>query len=167
MSVATLELPESISLDRIEELKSKGVHPQVAEIDLSMVKMKIQDADEGLGWTEQECEDAELEYKRFLTLNIMYPRAIVPNTVMDNFWHYHILDTRAYHSDSEKVFGGYFHHFPYFGMRGEEDEKELIKAFERTKVLYEEAFGEPMLREGQSNCWHDCQGRCWHSCSNK
>ena len=79
-------------------------------------------------------------------------------------WHYHILDTRAYCKDSDKVFGGYFHHFPYFGMRGDEDERNLRRAFEQTKGLYLEAFGEGMDRTDAQNCWHDCEGRCWHAC---
>lgn len=102
---------------------------------------------------------------------------MVPNKIMDIFWHYHILDTRAYHKDCEAVFGHYLHHFPYFGMRGEQDAQNLKNAFYKTKELYLETFGENMLRESlnifddddddESDCWHDCENRCWHACSNK
>jgi hypothetical protein len=68
--------------------------------------------------------------------------------------------------DSDIIFGGYFHHFPYFGLRGDEDKKNLEDAFEATKQLYEVVFNEPMLKSKHSSCWHDCQGRCWHACSN-
>lgn len=143
-----------------------GIEPKIAEIDLEMVKMKLCDVDEGQGWSFKQCESAEIEYKRFLHLNMKYKKAvIVPNKIMDTIWHYHILDTRAYHKDSEKIFGGYFHHFPYFGMRGEQDARDLEKAFYATKELYEKEFGEPMVRDEHSDCWHDCQGRCWHACS--
>jgi hypothetical protein len=162
-------LPEKISEARVEELIDGGIEPSVAAIDLSMVKMKLQEADEGKGWTPAECEVAELEYKRYLTLNIRYEdTAIVPTKQIDTMWHYHILDTRAYVNDCDEVFGEYFHHFPYFGMRGEEDAENLKTSFFETVELYEEEFGESMLRnqEAATDCWHDCQGRCWNACSN-
>lgn len=169
MATATLVYPDPITLERVSSLiNSSGIDPNIAEIDLEMVKMKLRDADEGQGWSFEQCDSAEIEYKRFLHLNMKYKEAaIVPNKIMDTMWHYHILDTRAYHRDSEKVFGGYFHHFPYFGMRGEQDAKDLENAFHNTKELYQKEFGESMVRNEGSGCWHDCQGRCWHKCSSK
>jgi hypothetical protein len=39
---------------------------------------------EGEGWTTGQCEEAEREYRRFLTLLLLYPdRPIVPTAVMD------------------------------------------------------------------------------------
>ena len=164
-----LTKPAPISPERISWLiNEKGIAPEIASIDLEMVKMKMSLPDEGEGWTPEICSDGEVEYKRFLHLNQKYfKRAIIPTDVIDTVWHYHILDTRAYHKDSEKVFGGYFHHFPYFGLRGDEDKQNLISSFEDTKVLYEKAFGEKMLRGEHRDCWHDCEGRCWHACSNE
>ncbi len=160
--------PASIRLERISWLiNEKRILPIIAAIDLEMVKMKMSIPDEGEGWSVEQCDDAEIEYKRFLQLNLLHKgKSIVPTNLIDTVWHYHILDTRAYHADSEIVFGGYFHHFPYFGLRGNEDKKNLENAFEATKQLYEVAFNEPMLKSKHSSCWHDCQGRCWHACSN-
>lgn len=166
---APLMLPDPISVERVDFLQSKGIIPNIANIDLEMVKMKITESDEGMGWTAEQCEDAELEYKRYLTLCKKYPYpdySIVPNKIMDTMWHYHILDTRAYCRDSDKVFGGYFHHFPYFGLRGEDDVKNLHGAFEKTKCLYKKEFGENLDRSEMQKCWHDCESRCWHECSN-
>ena len=161
--------PEPISLEKISWLiNEKGINPAIAAIDLEMIKMKISLLDEGEGWTKEQCDNAEVEYKRFLHLNQKFLKsAIVPTDIIDTMWHYHILDTRAYHKDSEIVFGGYFHHFPYFGLRGEEDNQNLISSFEKTKVVYQEEFKEKMLRGEHNGCWHDCQGRCWHACSNE
>lgn len=167
---ATLTLPNPISGQRIQFLVSKGVDSDIAALDLEMVKIKLAEPDEGAGWSVEQCEDAEVEYKRYLTLCRKFPHpaySIVPNKIMDTMWHYHILDTRAYCRDSDKVFGGYFHHFPYFGMRGEQDERNLRGAFEDTKGYYEHTFGEKMDRADMQKCWHDCQGRCWHACSNE
>jgi hypothetical protein len=168
---ATTQLvkPAPISVERISMLiHEKGILPEIAAIDLEMVKMKMALADEGEGWTREQCEEAEVEYKRFLQLNLQNKKAaIVPTDVMDTMWHYHILDTRAYHRDSERVFGGYFHHFPYFGLRGDEDKQNLENSFRKTITIYEDTFGEAMLKGEMRDCWHDCQGRCWHACSNE
>lgn len=164
-----MEMPSPISAERAAFLVGKGIDSDIAEIDMEMIKMKLGEPEEGAGWNAEQCEDAEIEYKRYLMLCRKFPHpqyAIVPNKIMDTMWHYHILDTRAYCRDSEKLFGGYFHHFPYFGMRGEEDAKQLKSSFETTKSLYQDTFGESMVREDSSDCWHDCQGRCWHACSN-
>ena len=168
-TIAPLIVPDSISVSRIKYLFSRGVDIDIAEINLEMVKMKMTNPDEGAGWTSEQCQEAELEYKRFLTLCRKFPypeNSVVPNKIMDTMWHYHILDTRAYSRDCDRVFGGYFHHFPYFGMRGEEDASNLIQAFEKTKHLYFAMFGEKMNRTEMQSCWNDCEGRCWHACSN-
>ena len=164
---AVLQFPDAITQQRIAELKAKGLDADIAAIDLEMVKMKLQDPDEGKGWDPETCEQAELEYKRYLQLNRMHEdQPIVPTTTMDTMWHFHILDTKAYHRDCQETFGYYFHHYPYFGMRGKQDEENLKNAFFKTCELYEQAFGEDLLRNEMSgDCWHDCQGRCWHACS--
>lgn len=165
-----MEMPAPISAARIAFLLSKGLDNDIAELDLEMIKLKLNEPKEGIGWNKDQCEDAEIEYKRYLMLCRKFPAphyAIVPNKVMDTMWHYHILDTRAYCRDSENLFGGYFHHFPYFGLRGDEDAKQLKAEFENTKRLYEQTFGEPMVRSnGGGACWHDCQGRCHNACKN-
>ena len=166
-----MEMPVPITKERVAFLVAKGIDKDISEVDLEMVKMKLGEPKEGVGWNKEQCEDAEIEYKRYLMLCRKFPSphyAIVPNKIMDTMWHYHILDTRAYCRDSEELFGGYFHHFPYFGLRGSEDEKQLKESFEETKSLYQQSFGESLIRGGvgESDCWHDCQGRCHNECKN-
>ena len=116
----------------------------VGDIDLSMVKLKLMDPEEGKGWDQAFAELAEKRYRRFLCLvSIHRDASIVPTQDIDAFWHQHILDTRAYAADCERVFGEFVHHFPYFGMRGDADAQNLLSSFETTKSLYAEAFGEP------------------------
>lgn len=163
-----LVTPNPINVDRIAQLQSRGIANDIARIDLEMVKMKMAEPEEGVGWNDAQLESAEVEYKRYLMMCRKYPHpdyATVPNKIMDTMWHYHILDTRAYVKDSENVFGGYFHHYPYFGLRGDEDEQRLKDSFEQTKKRYENLFGEPMVRSEDSKCWNDCENRCWHACS--
>lgn len=163
----TLIYPESISVERVSYLiNQKSIDPLIANLDFEMVKMKLKETEEGEGWSDIQCESAEIEYKRYLHLCKIYGKGIVPNKIMDTFWHYHILDTRAYQNDCEAVFGYFLHHFPYFGMRGEEDALNLKEAFGITKERYLFTFNEPISRDENTDCWHDCENRCWHACSN-
>lgn len=114
----------------------------ITALDLSMIKMKLQDSEEGPGWSAERCDAVEIDYKRFLALKRAYPdREIVPNKEVDLFWHQHILDTEKYAQDCEALFGAFLHHYPYFGMRGEEDHANLCAAFAETQNLYELHFG--------------------------
>jgi len=114
----------------------------VFALDLDPIKFKLMDANEGYGWTRAEADRHELEYKRFLALVAKFPEeAIVPNKDVDKFWHGHILDTMKYAEDCRNVFGYFLHHFPYFGMRDEEDAANLAKASGRTQELYRQEFG--------------------------
>ena len=162
-----LVYPSPIDSERIDFLISRGIMPEIAAIDLEMVKMKLAEEDEGLGWCQMQCDKGELAYKRFLHLCKAYGKEIVPTRAMDQFWHYHILDTRSYIAMCDEVFGGYLHHYPYFGMRGEDDAKDLKASFMQTKERYQATFGESLGTVGGNDCWNDCENRCWHACSNK
>jgi hypothetical protein len=122
----------------IEEI-STAIH----SLDLEPIKFKLMDKQEGHGWTREQADRCELEYKRFLILHAKYPgELIAPSTTVDKFWHGHILDTMKYADDCDRVFGYFLHHFPYFGMRGTEDAANLAAAAANTKRLYEQEFGQ-------------------------
>ena len=126
---------------KTEMLYADGIHPLVAAIDFNRLKWKLTESGEPK-MSHEKCDLAEREYRRFLTLKKLYPAAeLVPNKVLDEFWHAHILDTASYHKDCEAVFGHYLHHFPYFGIYGEDDYQNLVDAFESTKTLYRRHFG--------------------------
>ncbi len=67
--------------------------------------------------------------------------AIAPDRNADKFRHGHILDTMKYAEDCDNVFGCFLHHFPYFGMRGEEDAASQAAAAANMVRLYEQEFG--------------------------
>jgi hypothetical protein len=91
-----------------------------------------------LDFTSRVCD----EYRKFLTLCAKHQgMPIVPSLFVDDFWHLHILDTQKYQEDCQEYLGYFLHHFPYFGMRGEDDAKNLAIAGEKTHHLYESAFG--------------------------
>jgi hypothetical protein len=127
-----------VSLDHAEK--------SIAALDLTMVKMKLMDKKEGKGWDQDKVDDIETRYRRFLLLNAtVFDTDIVPTTDVDTMWHYHILDTQAYAEDCQEIFGEFFHHFPYFGLRGPEDAEDLQRAFAETCALYERRFGTSYL----------------------
>jgi hypothetical protein len=112
-------------------------------LDLDAIKAKLMDTKSGKGWSKQRVDAAEQEYRRFLYLAKKFPNEpTAPLVDVDEFWHYHILDTMKYAADCNRVFGYFLHHFPYAGMRGKEDEQALQRIGERTRALYEKTFGE-------------------------
>lgn len=125
----------------------------IDQLDLGPIKVKLMRED-GENWSLEQVNMAEKWYKRFLFLNLMHPSAtIVPTHAIDTFWHYHILDTRKYAEDCQKIFGTFFHHFPYFGMRGDEDVENHSKAVANTKALFLSEFG-----ADASFAYADCNG---------
>lgn len=115
---------------------------QIAELDLEPIMVKVMDVEEGYGWSLEFTQKVVNEYKRYLTLCLENPDfPVVPSTFVDEFWHFHILDTQKYQEDCEHIFGYFLHHFPYFGMRGEADAANLKQAWTESCDLYEKRFG--------------------------
>ena len=129
----------------------------IESLDFSMILMKLMALEEGQGWTEHHARRVEVEYRRYLALTLLHGlKSVVPSQEVDVFWHYHILDTQAYVEDCDRALGGFLHHFPYFGMRGEEDFAALSGAYDETLELYSAEFGpapeDLWPREGMSRC---------------
>jgi hypothetical protein len=113
-------------------------------LDLSDVRMKLADPDEGHGYSPEQIDAMETEYRKFLALQLADPdAAIVPCKLVDDIWHQHILDTAAYREACDAIFGRFLDHYPYFGMRGEDDAQALHDAYADTLERYRDAFGEP------------------------
>ncbi len=135
---------------------------EILNLDLEPIMIKVMDKGEGLGWSLDFTKKVAEEYKKYLALCLKNPdKAIIPSSYVDDFWHYHILDTLKYQEDCQNIFGYFLHHFPYFGMRGKEDEENLKIAWQESCAIYEKHFG-PMNKE----IWHtskrcpNCGRRC-------
>jgi hypothetical protein len=116
----------------------------IAALDLDPIKVKLMHKESGEGWSLEKANAVEFEYRRFLLLMKKYPQEqTAPLFDVDTFWHYHILDTMKYAVDCEAVFGHFLHHFPYIGLRGEDDEAAHNRVGERMKELYEQEFQQP------------------------
>lgn len=148
-------------MEQLLEVTPLNLSQDILDLDLTMIKLKLQDTEEGLGWSLEQCDEAEVEYKRFLVLKRLYPeKDIVPNGVIDKFWHQHILDTQKYAIDCNNLFGYFVHHFPYFGMNGKEDAQNLTNAFEETKQLYLEHFGDEFVGFAKRCKAPKCRTQC-------
>lgn len=124
------------------EASDTGIDPAVAALDFTKLKWKLTEVGERAKLSREEGDLAELEYRRFLTLKRLYPGVdFVPNKLVDEFWHAHILDTKSYHADCAAVFGYYLHHYPYFGIHDANDRQALENAFGETQRIYERHFG--------------------------
>lgn len=148
-------------------LKVNAQLDMIESFDLKQVKRKLMEPEpEGKGWTQEQVDEAEKWYRRYLQMIVKYPDiTFVPNAPIDTFWHQHILDTQKYAVDCQRVLGYFLHHYPYFGMNG--DEAEFRDAFKMTNQLYIENFGEDCfsmkhfaLKNGQSCSGQPCGNRC-------
>lgn len=133
----------------------------VSSLDFQAIKRKMLDPIEGNGMSSEQIDFVEREYRRFLALRVFHPEAaLVPNRVVDEFWHAHILDTMAYEVDCQRVFGAYLHHYPYLGLGSAEARKDLSDAFSVTRELYERHFGTYPAEECSAA---RCKGHACHS----
>jgi hypothetical protein len=128
-------------------MNSKPQFNTIAELDLDPIKVKLMHKESGEGWSLEKANTMEFEYRRFLCLMKMFPdEQVAPLFDVDIFWHYHILDTMKYAVDCEQVFGYFLHHFPYSGLRGDDDEAVHKQIGARMQELYEATFGEAYIR---------------------
>lgn len=121
------------------------VWAKILSLDFTAQKRKMH-LKKFLGWSTKKLDIIETQYKRILFLWYKYPNmTLPPSEDVDEFWHYHILDTKKYHKDCELVFGRYVHHYPYFGLVSKEENEELVSFFEDTLKLYEAEFHEELF----------------------
>jgi hypothetical protein len=112
-------------------------------LDLEPIKFKVTCKEDGYGWSSEYADQMEVAYKRYLILLAKYPEATFsPTRDIDQFWHAHILDTSKYAQDCESTFGYFLHHFPYLGLRGEEDSAVNDAAGRSFEEAYAREFGE-------------------------
>lgn len=147
-----------IVVPSLEEVKK-----MIDALDLGPIKYKLVCE---YGWSREEADAMEPQYKAFLHLVKKHPeKSIVPSKRLDEMWHMHILDTRKYMDDCQKLFGGYLHHFPYFGLRGAEDAIALANAFAETAELFMSEFGIQLSVESAKDESADCtSASCGTSC---
>lgn len=129
---------------------------RILAIDMEPILVKLTDKHGGKNWTLEKAQLGIEEYRKFLYLTVARPETIVPTEFVDDVWHAHILDTMKYAEDCNQAFGFFLHHFPYFGIRSDEDQKLLQATFRVTAEIYRTEFGSSYY-VGSDKC-SDCGG---------
>lgn len=113
-------------------------------MDFSMIIHKMVHQD---GWLLDDALATATFYRNFLYLNKKYSNGILlpPSEDIDEFWHYHILDTQKYVEDCNHIFGFYLHHYPYLVMDHKINQDGLNDAFASTQKLHVHEFGTPIF----------------------
>jgi hypothetical protein len=94
-------------------------------------------------WRPAEAAEAAKVYRRFLYLVKKYGDSsrLSPSEEIDEFWHYHILDTERYIKDCEMIFGKYLNHYPgKFTSQGAVYDPLHEEGFARTQDFYYQEF---------------------------
>lgn len=112
--------------------------------NFELATKKITEVKMGL-WDAKRAEAAVRNYKRYMAVTKALDGVqLVPSGDIDEIWHMHILDTRAYMRDCEQLFGGFLHHYPYFGMLGEENNRQWLEIQHESESLWCALFGEAL-----------------------
>lgn len=108
-------------------------------LDLSPIGFKLQ---KEMGWELLRIQVALEHYRQFLFLSqTSHEINLVPVGDVDTVWHTHILDTAKYAEDCDQFLGCFLHHFPYAGIRSDEDVLEQSARAEKTRKLWQKTFG--------------------------
>jgi hypothetical protein len=138
-------------------MSSNAEFKRIAELDLDPIKVKLMHKESGEGWSLEQANAVEFEYRRFLCLMKLFPNEqVAPLFDVDIFWHYHILDTMKYAADCEQIFGYFLHHSPYSGLRDDDDDDVHHRTGARMQELYEATFGEAYIRQQDDHAITAC-----------
>ncbi len=119
----------------------------VKDWDFALAIEKMQEPRYG-GWSKDRALKAVEDYKRYLAITkALKGYQLVPNGDLDEIWHLHLLDTRRYVKDCYELFGGFLHHYPYYGMLGEENKQDWLDNQEFASELWEKLFSEILYSE--------------------
>ncbi|GBE95670.1 glycine-rich domain-containing protein [Nostoc cycadae] len=119
----------------------RALLPKFENLDLESIIVKLTHPKDIHKWSREKAEYAVSQYKKFLFLNALYPeQELVPTIEIDNVWHVHILDTEKYRNDCQYLFGRFLDHYPYSGLKGQQDEKEHLNKFKLSQTLLQELF---------------------------
>ena len=129
--------------DHIDASRLEQVLAGIDTLDLEAIKLKLRHDEDGHGWTGEHANRIELAYRRFLMLLAKYPQLqMAPTRDIDAFWHTHILDTRKYAADCQRVFGGFVHHQPTLRPLDGQAQAQVQQPPNALNALFVIEFGE-------------------------
>jgi hypothetical protein len=129
---------------RLTTKPEQDVIAAIHALDLEPVKLRVMDAERGEGWTREYADSIEAAYKTYLTMLVKFPddaEDILLSKDVDELWHAHILHTKKYADDCQKVFGHFLHHDPQPRERSFEAIQKRCALVEKTRRLYQQESG--------------------------
>ena len=141
-------------METLSFYKKSQTWQKIQELDLKEVMRKV----------EKENPDTKISdtgYRQFLylireksRLNLGFK--LIPTKEIDKVWHNHILHTKKYANDCNRILGNFIHHYPHF----DENKTEYCsKDFLETVTLSKKIFGEHSKFTGLSgDCDSDAPG---------
>jgi hypothetical protein len=112
---------------------------RVAEMDLTQPSTQLVTY---RGWTPQQVASTERRYRRFFYLKAILPDGhAAPTIEVDEFWHQHIINTRLYGPDCDRVVGSFVHH-TFLPSDDPAQAQKLTAVWLTTWVAYETLFHE-------------------------
>jgi hypothetical protein len=142
------------------------------ELDLACINRALEEETTTSMWSAEVRDLVELWYRRFLFLCSQHrDRELVPTLAIDEFWHMHILHTKKYVTDCQRLFGAYFHHTPFGKNISPQDNNRRAQGFASTMQLFQEEFAdnptaalkrldapESLCGPGAASCSGNCGG---------
>ena len=80
--------------------------------DLLLKRLCLPFDKDGFDWPEEEAQKAIESYKSFLLDAALKKTDRPDDRLTDVVWHSHMLFSRMYHEDCDRIFGYYLHHDP-------------------------------------------------------
>ena len=93
------------------------------------------------GWTLGHATRVCLEYRRFLFLTQSAGQPMCPSPDVDQAWHLHLTQTRAYQTMCGQILGRFLHHDP--SREGPQELRKHQAMYEATLRAYAVTIGEP------------------------
>lgn len=143
-----------ISIDQLKSALKKS-EPKVDALDFALQKRKMTEV---FGWHQAVVDAMEEQYRKFLSLShalktIKSNLEIVPNRLVDEFWHLHVMDTAKYHDDCMYLFEEYFHHYPYFGFVNEADTAAWKDSAAEAHSVWKAVYGEDLYSDQDEDAY--------------
>lgn len=105
-------------------------------LNLSPIEAYLMNPHNGYGWCRRQALQAIGRYKTFLFVCYLYPQIqLVPTQEIDCVWHAHLLHTRLYRQDCQRLFGYFIDHEPDSAFEGEAEGQNGDEAFIYTQSL--------------------------------
>ena len=137
---------------------------QIPSISIDIVAAAHRSGSVLSGVDEQTIHTAELRYRKFLGLAAKYPDVeLSPARDIDEVWHLHMLQPRAYAEDCNRIFGVILDHDGGFGKDSEQQYQELLGIFDHTAELWSSEYSEPYVTDSQTEvvkCIKACRVAC-------